>query len=156
MVSVLIVGWLGGVVSSILRIPRIVSMILLGIALYPSLHPSVMQTGVSPFTVAQPTLNTTRCPLSTVGNDTFTLATPACTAATVTSAYDFSAAGGAQNPASSIRTLALLIALVRGGLSVKASFFREMGVATVLLATVPYAFELVAMARLAPAIVPQY
>jgi len=119
-VSILIVGWLGGLASSILRLPRIVSMILLGIALYPSIHPSVMQTAASP------------------------------------PGWDFSVAGGAQNPASSIRTLALLVALVRGGLSVKVSFFREMGVATALLATLPYAFELIAEALLAPAFLPTY
>jgi cystathionine beta-lyase family protein involved in aluminum resistance len=54
----------------------------------------------------------------------------------------------AQNPASSIRTMALLIALMRGGLSVKSSFFKEMGAATALLAFLPYVLEMVTEALL--------
>lgn len=95
-------------------------MIIFGILLYPSLHPSILQTGVAP------------------------------------PGYDFNVSGGAQNPASSIRTMALLIALIRGGLSVKLSFFRDFAAATALLAVVPYFFELTAEALLAPTLIPNF
>lgn len=96
--------------------------ILFGIALYPSLHPSILVTGVSP--------------------------NP--------SVWNFDSQGGAQNPASSIRTMALLIALIRGGLSVKVSFFRDFAVATALLAVVPYFVELSVEALLAPLWIPKF
>jgi len=97
-------------------------MILLGIAIYPSLHPALLY---SPVVVSA---GTTSLALT-----------------------------DAQNPASSIRTFALLLALMRGGLSVKMSFFSGgLGVATVLLATVPYALELIVMALLAPVFLPGY
>ena len=97
LIAILLVSWLGGLIATALRLPRIVAMILFGIALYPSLHPSILQTGLAP------------------------------------PGYDFSVAGGAQNPASSIRTMALLVALIRGGLSVKLSFIRGFVVSTASL-----------------------
>ena len=118
-VVLLIIGWLGGIVSQLFKLPRIVGMILLGIALYPNLHPALL---LSPVVLS--------------GN---------------------LAVSDAQNPASSIRTFALLIALMRGGLSVKSSFFTGgLAFSTILLATVPYACELVVMALLAPIFLPSY
>lgn len=116
--SLVIVGWLGGLAATLLRLPRIVGMIFLGIALYPHLHPAVL----------------------------FTPTTVSGSLAVV----------DAQNPASSIRTMALLIALMRGGLSVKSSFFKEMGAATALLAFLPYVLEMVTEALLAPVFLPTY
>ena len=109
--ALLIVGWIGGCFANALRLPRIVPMILLGIALYPAMAPSVMNAPTSLWS-------------------------------------------DAQNPASSIRTMALLIALARGGLSLKSSIFRELGVPVVLLATLPYAAELVTEALVAPSLLP--
>lgn len=114
LVAISLVAWLGGLVASTLHLPRIVPMILLGIVIFPSLHPSIFQTGISP------------------------------------PGYDFTASGGAQNPASSIRAMALLIALIRGGLSVKVTFLKDFAIATALLATVPYFFEVATEAFLAP------
>ena len=101
----------------------VVLMIVFGILLYPSLHPSIIVTGIAP---------------------------PG------TSSADFNARGGPQNPASSIRTMALLIALMRGGLSVKLSFFRDFALATALIATVPYFVEVAVEAWLAPILIPAY
>ncbi len=118
--TILIVGWLGGLVSSLLRLPRIVAMILLGIALQPHIHPSILHSAASP------------------------------------AGYDFAPSGGPINPSLAIRTVALLIALARGGLSVKWSFVREMGLVTLVLATVPYACELIVEALVAPSFLPTY
>ena len=111
--ALLIIGWIGGAVATALRLPRIVPMILFGIALYPAMAPSVMNAPTALWS-------------------------------------------DAQNPASSIRTMALLVALARGGLSLKASIFRDLGVPVVLLATVPYAAELIVEALVAPALLPAW
>jgi len=95
-------------------------MILLGIALQPLIHPSILHAGASP------------------------------------AGYDFKPSGGPVNPSLAIRTVALLIALARGGLSVKWRFIREMGLVTLVLATVPYACELVVEALVAPSFLPTY
>ena len=131
----LIIGMLAGKAAALLRLPRIVGMIVVGIAVYPVLHPSLTGT----ITAVTYTVNS----LNSVTNMNVAAVDPA-------------RPDPALNPASAIRTVALLIALMRGGLSVKVSFFQKMGVATALLATVPYAFELIVMALLAPMIVPQY
>lgn len=52
--------------------------------------------------------------------------------------------------------MALLVALIRGGLSVKLSFFRDFAAATALLAVVPYAFELTAEALVTPHLIPDF
>jgi len=118
-VVILIVGWLGSLASQLCRLPRIVCMILFGIALFPVLHPAVMDTAL------------------TVSASSGALKVP-----------------DAQNPASSIRSLALLIALARGGLSVKFGYFKVLGAAMLTMAVVPYAFELVVQAYAAPLILP--
>lgn len=60
----------------------------------------------------------------------------------------------AQNPASTIRVMALLVALARGGLSVRLSYFHELGAAMAVLAVLPYGVELVVEALVAPSILP--
>ena len=44
--SLLIAGWLAGNVGALLRLPRIVPMILIGIALQPNLHPALLYAPV--------------------------------------------------------------------------------------------------------------
>lgn len=126
LVAILLVGLCGGLVGQLLRLPRIVPMILFGIALYPSLHPSIFFVGSAP---------TTAPPAAVSG---------------------WSASGGPQNPASSIRTFALLVALMRGGLSVKSAYVREFALPVALFATVPYFCELIVEALLAPFFLPSY
>lgn len=41
-ILLLFTGYVGGLVSSALRLPRVIGMILLGVALAPGLHPSVL------------------------------------------------------------------------------------------------------------------
>lgn len=118
-ITILIVGWLGGLISQLLRVPRIVCMIVFGIALYPVIHPSVLHTALTVQTPA----GVLRIP-------------------------------DAQNPSSFIRTIALLIALARGGLSVKSAYFGVIGVTMVVFATVPYACEMIAQGLVAPLILP--
>ena len=114
----LIIGWIGGSLALSLRLPRIIPMILLGIGIFPYIHPAVLYA-----------------PVTVTGG----IATP-----------------DSQAPASSIRTMALLIALARGGLSLKGSIFRELGVPVVLLATLPYAAELIVEALVAPSFLPSW
>lgn len=104
---ILLIGHVGGLLAQAMRLPRIVAMILLGIAIYPSLHPSIFFKGAGP------------------------------------KGIDFDVSGGAVNPAGAIRAVALLIAIARGGLSVKWSFVKRMKLITLLLATLPYTLELV-------------
>lgn len=121
-VVILIVGYAGGLISQLLRMPRIICMILFGIALLPVLHVAVIDT---------PT----------------TFANPANASAPIK-------APDAQNPASAIRAMALLIALARGGLSMKLSYFKVLGWSMVCLATIPYTFELILEGLVAPVILP--
>jgi len=60
----------------------------------------------------------------------------------------------AQNPASSIRSVALLVALARGGLSVKLSYFRVLGLPMIVIATVPYFLEFLIEGLVTPRILP--
>ena len=60
------------------------------------------------------------------------------------------------SPASAIRTTALLVALARGGLSVKLSYFKEVGVTLLLFSFLPYTLEMVAEGVAAPLLLPQY
>lgn len=46
-VALLLVGFGGALIASLLRLPRIVPMILLGIALQPAMHPAVMNAPVT-------------------------------------------------------------------------------------------------------------
>ena len=119
--------------SQLLRLPRIVCMILLGIALYPSVHVSVINTATF---VSNPLGGAA---IDVSGHET---------------AGPNSAPFAAQNPASTIRSTALLVALARGGLSVRMAYFRELGLAMLAIAVLPYAFELIAEGLVAPSILP--
>lgn len=109
-------------------------MILLGIALYPSIHPSVLSAAT---VISNPV--TGGAPIDVTGKEVKGLNT---------------APFAAQSPATTIRSMALLVALARGGLSVRVEYFRELGAAMVVLAILPYAFELVVEALVAPSILP--
>lgn len=100
-------------------------MILIGIGLYPSLHYSV-----------------TRTPGKTAYG----------TAANIV--HEVAEKGGPVNPAGAIRTMCLLITLMRGGLSVKVPMLKKYWLPLFILAIIPYAFEMVAEALLAPHILP--
>ena len=109
-IAVLCCGALGGVVSRALRLPHIICMILLGLALAPALHPSLVTTCSS---------------------------TP-----------------GAVNPASSLRSFALLIALARGGLTMRLSNLSALRTPIALLGTLPFVCELLAEAIAAKLLLP--
>ena len=137
--SLLIVGWLASLVGSFLRLPVIVPMILIGIALQPHVHPALLYAPVE-------VKNTDVYPpvMEWVGGE------PAA------SGVARSGAAAAVSPAAAVRTIALLIALMRGGLSVKLSYFKEVGAPLILFATVPYTLELIAEALVAPVFLPTY
>jgi hypothetical protein len=119
--SLLIVGYAGGVLSQLLRLPRIVCMILCGILLYPVIHPAVLDAAL---TVENPARNGAPIDVSgSIADGPNTAPYPAL------------------SPASEIRSMALLIALARGGLSVRVAYFKEFGVAMVALAVLPYVLE---------------
>ena len=128
-VALLSVGALGGVLGSVTRVPRVVCMILLGIALMPSVHPSVLDA--TSYTYG-PSANVNGVMYGPAGS------------------Y------AVQNPASSMRTMALLVALMRGGLSIKLPVLTALGPAIAILAVVPYFFELFAEAAVAPALLPSW
>ena len=132
--ALLCVGYAAGWIGLLLRLPRIVPMILMGIALYPVVHPSVLNTAtfVSNPRLGGAAIDVSGKPVSGPNSAPFP----------------------AVNPASTIRTVALLIALARGGLSIRASYFKELGLTMGVLAVLPYALELTAEALIAPVVLP--
>jgi len=127
-VSLLLVGWLAGLLAQALRLPRVVVMIFAGIALMPAVHPTVLSASKLTYGPASAT--------------------------TVT--YGPAGTYAAQSPASSIRTMALLVALMRGGLNVKMPVVWAKGLPVAALAFLPYVFELAVEAAVAPALLPGY
>ena len=85
-VALLLVGWGAGLVAQLTRLPRVVVMIFAGIAIMPAMHPTVL---------SKTTLN--------------------YQASSSSPAYGPTGVYDTMSPASSIRTMALLIALMRGG-----------------------------------------
>jgi len=126
-VAILLSGWIAGIVAQLTRLPRVVVMIFAGIALMPAVHPTVLSA------------------------TTMTYA-PSATSPV----YGPAGAYATQSPASSIRTMALLIALMRGGLSVKLHHLAPRALPVVLLALLPYLLEMAVVAAAAPLLLPQY
>jgi NhaP-type Na+/H+ or K+/H+ antiporter len=126
-VAILLCGWIAGIVAQLMRLPRVVVMIFAGIALMPAVHPTVLS------------------------------ATTMAYAPTATSpVYGPAGAYATQSPASSIRTMALLIALMRGGLSVKLHHLAPRAVPVAVLAFLPYLLEMAVVAAAAPLLLPKY
>jgi hypothetical protein len=126
----LIIGYCGSLVATVTGLPRVVPMILLGLAISPVIHPTIT---TEPTCII--TANTTDCP-----------AFPGVA--------HINDAGGPVNPGTAIKTIALLIALARGGLSLRVSVFRDIAIPSLLLATIPYGMELVVLAVSARALLP--
>jgi hypothetical protein len=120
-----IIGWVGYMVSKLTKLPRVTPMILLGIAIYPHIHPSVLNKA---------------------------LVTGYASTVPVEKLED---GHGTVNPAATFQIVGLLIALARGGLSVRVGQIRKLLVPMVFVAIVPFWCELIAMALVAPHILPE-
>jgi hypothetical protein len=103
-------------------------MIFAGIALMPAVHPTVLAAGTVTYGPASAT----------------------------TVIYGEAGKYATQSPASSMRTMALLIALMRGGLNVKLSTVWTRGLPVFALAFVPYVIEMAVEAAAAPWLLPGY
>lgn len=127
-VALLLVGWGAGLLAQLTRLPRVVVMIFAGIALMPAMHPTVLSAASLKYGPA------------TASTPTYG---PTDTYPTV-------------SPASSIRTMALLVALMRGGLNVKLKHLFPRGWPVLALAFLPYALEMAVEAAVAPIFLPSY
>lgn len=122
--AIITLGYLGTNIANALHLPRVVPMILFGILVFPFVHPSILW---APLPTGYP---------------------PQVDPTTMASA------GGPCNPASEMRTAALLIALARGGLALRVSSFRHIVAAASVLSIVPYALELCVEVLVAPWLLP--
>ena len=176
LVAILGGGWMAGMLAQALRLPRVVGMIFFGMVLYPAASDVVVaaQTGVNPNGGGQ-LLPGVVWPANRFGRQTTSpgALTPGgygscaysaaaglnvcniAANASVASPNTYNVAPqGLSSPASVIRTVALLIALARGSVGLSLDTLRATPVTIALLATVPYAVELLAEGAVAPIILP--